>query len=111
MTGIGAVASSPGVTSSAWYRLSQSASGIDGGERKRDDGVAECGAVPWIPAGGDDDELAPAGDVGHWRRLAASRQRRLPEFATGVDIEGAQLLVCRRGGWARCCRPGCPARR
>ena len=91
------MASSPGVASSARIASGQSASGIGGGERKRDDGVAECGAGPWIPAGGDDHELAPAGDVGHWRRLAASRQRRLPEFATGVDIEGAQLLVCRRG--------------
>ena len=59
----------------------QSASGIGGGKCESDDGVAECGAGPRIPAGGDDNELAPAGDIGHRCHLAASRQRRLPEFA------------------------------
>jgi hypothetical protein len=54
-----------------------------------------------MPAGGDDHELVTACNIGHRRRLAASRQRRLPQFAASVDVEGTQLVVPRRGNETR----------
>ena len=64
-----------------------SAPGICGsrGQRERHDGIAEPGAHPVVAAGSDDDELSPACDIGHRRRLAAGRQGRLPQLLAGRD--------------------------
>ena len=52
-----------------------------------------------MTAGGDHDELLAVGTqaIGHRQRLAAGRQAALPEYRAGVDVEGAQIIVHRRG--------------
>jgi hypothetical protein len=55
-----------------------SASGTSGGERERDNSVAEFGAEPRVAARGDNNKLAAARDVSHRRCLAPCRERCLP---------------------------------
>src|SRR5579864_6649408 len=66
-------------------------------QREGDGGVTEFCAQPVVAAGRDDDELSPACDIAHRRRLAPGRQGRLPQFLAGRGVEGAQLVVRRRG--------------
>src|SRR5205814_1187215 len=52
-----------------------------------------------VPARGDDDELLAAGRqlIRHRGGVAGRRQRALPELASGLDVERAQVRIERPG--------------
>src|SRR4051812_15713001 len=49
-----------------------------------------------MAAGGDDDELAPAGFIAHRRRLRAGWKAHFPALLAGRGVERAQEIVRRR---------------
>ena len=59
-----------------------------------DDRVTKPGAHPVVATGSDDDELSPACEIGHRRRLAAGRQGSLPQLLAGRGIETERSYRC-----------------
>ncbi len=62
------------------------------GQGEGDVGIAALG-LHLAAAAGDDDELAAVGGVDGGSGVSTGRKSRLPEFATGRFVEGANVFV------------------